>query len=91
MIEGAAKVLINLGIKAKPEELAEVLTKPKPKKVMYKKKLYYYTIKMDEEGKPLEYIFFDQSDPELEKPIGYVLTDPVSKLPKGEILPMQAE
>ena len=76
--------------KAKAEEVAEALPnpKPKPKKIIYKKKTYYYTIKMDEQGKPLEYILFDQSDPELERPVGYVLADPGTKLPKGDILPM---
>ena len=63
--------------------------KPKrmPKRVSYKKKEYYYILKETNEGIPESYILFDKSDPELKNPIGYLLADPVSKLPKGDLLP----
>ena len=78
---------------AAPLVEAPVLQKPipKPKIVEYRKQSYYYTIKKDEEGKPLGYLFYSTDDPELKAPIGFVKPHPVTGMPKGDVLPVPAE
>ena len=62
----------------------------KPKRVKYKGKLYYFKINMDKDDKPLGYILYKIEDPELTSPIGYVVANPETKMPTGEILPVPA-
>jgi ribA/ribD-fused uncharacterized protein len=61
----------------------------KPKKIIYKKQEYYYTIPKDTEGKPLGYIFYRIEDPGLTSPIGFVKADPANKYyPTGDVGPV---
>jgi hypothetical protein len=71
--------------------LAAAPQKPKPKAFLYKGTKYYYKIKLNEAKQPLGYIIFEESDPDLEKPFGYILADPVKKIPKGAILPVPVD
>ena len=68
--------------------MAEAAPKPKPKRIVYRKKEYYYKVKVDTSGNPAGYMFFDISDPDLETPIGFVVADPKTKMPKGDIGPV---
>ena len=43
---------------------------------------------MAPDGKPLGYILFNVADPDNETPIGFIMADPVTKLPKGDIGPV---
>ena len=74
--------------------VAEAVTGPaaeiptKLKRVIYKKKTYYYKIKLNPDGTPLGYTLYGESDPfGLQGPLGFVIADPITKVPKGEILP----
>ena len=61
----------------------------KPKKIMYRKKEYYYTIPMGADGKPQGYVFYSMEDPGLTSPIGFVKADPAKKYyPTGDIGPV---
>ena len=63
--------------------------KVKPRRIVYRKKEYYFKVENNAEGKPDRYIFFDIEDTENTTPIGYVIADPNNKyLPKGAIIPM---
>jgi hypothetical protein len=64
--------------------------KPKPKKITYRKKDYYYKVNFDTAKKPLGYLFFAIEDPDLISPVGYVQADPKG-LPKGDIGPVPEE
>lgn len=61
---------------------------PRAKKVEYRKTWYYYTLKKDEEGKLLGYLFYSIEDPELKAPIGFVKPNPATGMPKGDVLPV---
>ena len=63
-----------------------VPVKPKLKKVIYKKKLYLYSMKVDESEKIQGYILYNPEN--TETPVGFVLADPVTKVPKGDIQPI---
>ena len=61
--------------------------KPKARRVVYKKKEYYFQIQNNAEGKPERYILFNMDDPDTTKPIGYVLANPANKfLPYGDVM-----
>jgi ribA/ribD-fused uncharacterized protein len=62
--------------------------KPKPKRIVYRKKEYYYQVKIGADGKPAGYLFFEMTDPDNEKPVGFVVADPITKMPKGDIGPV---
>ena len=62
--------------------------KAKPKRIVYRKKEYYYQVKMGADGKPAGYLFFEMTDPDNEKPVGFVVADPITKMPKGDIGPV---
>jgi len=62
------------------------LAKPKPKRINYRKNEYFYQIKKDGTGKPLGYLLFNTTDPELSKPVGYVEANPATGLPKGPVI-----
>jgi ribA/ribD-fused uncharacterized protein len=64
--------------------------KPKPKKITYRKKDYYYKVNFDTAKKPLGYLFFAIEDPDLISPVGYVQADQKG-LPKGDIGPVPEE
>jgi len=65
---------------------AAALAKPKPKRINYRKNEYFYQIKKDGTGKPLGYLLFNTTDPELSKPVGYVEANPATGLPKGPVI-----
>jgi hypothetical protein len=67
-------------------EAAAALAKPKPKRINYRKNEYFYQIKKDGTGKPLGYLLFNTTDPELSKPVGYVEANPATGLPKGPVI-----
>ena len=73
---------------AAPLSALEAAPKPKAKKVEYRKQMYYYKEKLDDERKILGYLFYNIDDPELNTPIGFVKPHPVSGMPKGDILPV---
>ena len=61
----------------------------RPKKIVYRKQEYYYTIPTDADGKPVGYIFYSMEDPGLTSPIGFVKADPAKKYyPTGDIGPV---
>lgn len=62
--------------------------KPKPKRMIYKGKEYFYQIKMNDTGAPLGYIVFDSTDKELTRPVGFITADPATKMPKGPVGPV---
>ena len=60
--------------------------KPKLKRIMYRKTLYMYEAKLDETGKPLGYMLYNPENQEV--PVGYVVANPKTKLPVGDIQPV---
>jgi hypothetical protein len=61
----------------------------KPKKIIYRKKEYYYKIQKGADEKPLGYIFYNMEDPGLTSPIGFVKADPANKYyPTGDVGPI---
>jgi hypothetical protein len=48
---------------------------------------YYFKAKLGANKRPVGYIVFATTDPELTKPIGYIKADPVKGLPTGPVLP----
>jgi ribA/ribD-fused uncharacterized protein len=59
---------------------------PKPKRIVYKKKMYFYKIILDAANNPQGYLFFNTDDPTLSSPIGFVKANPDNKfLPTGEV------
>jgi ribA/ribD-fused uncharacterized protein len=67
-------------------EAAAALVKPKPKRINYRKTEYFYQIRKDGTGKPLGYLLFNTTDPELTRPVGYVEANPATGLPKGPVV-----
>jgi hypothetical protein len=60
--------------------------KPKPKRIVYGGKEYYFKTDMGPNGKPTRYILFAKTDPDNVTPIGYIAADPVKGLPKGPVV-----
>ena len=60
-------------------------TKPAPSRLTYKGKDYFYKVREDESQKG--YIIYETTDLELQRPVGFIASDPDTKLPTGEILP----
>jgi hypothetical protein len=59
---------------------------PKPKRILYKKKMYFYKIILDATNNPQGYLFFNTDDLTLSNPIGFVKANPDNKYaPIGEI------
>ena len=62
---------------------------PKPKRIVYKRKMYFYKIIINEKNEtknPLGYLLFNTDDPTLLAPIGFVNANPDNKyLPFGEV------
>jgi hypothetical protein len=61
--------------------------KPKPKRVVYDKKQFYYKPELGPNGKPTKYILFAMTDPDNTVPVGYIAADPIKGLPTGPIMP----
>ena len=61
----------------------------RPKKIVYRKQEYYYTIPTGADGKPVGYVFYSMDDPGLTSPIGFVKADPTKKYyPTGDVGPI---
>jgi hypothetical protein len=73
---------------AEPAAPAPVTDVDKVRRITYRKADYLYRVKLDEAKQPLGYIFYSPEDKEGTNPIGFVKPHPVSKLPKGDILPV---
>jgi hypothetical protein len=76
---------------AAPEPVAapvqEAPVKPKPKRVVYAGKQFYYKPELGPNGKATKYILFAMTDPDNTVPVGYIAADPVKGLPTGPIMP----
>jgi hypothetical protein len=62
--------------------------KPKPKRIVYGGKEYFFKTDGGPNGKPTRYILFAKTDPDNTTPVGYIAADPVKGLPKGPVLPV---
>lgn len=61
----------------------------KPRKIVYRKKEYYFTLPLGADGNPVGYIFYSKEDPGLTSPIGFVKADPAKKYyPTGDVGPV---
>jgi hypothetical protein len=74
--------------KKEVEEVEEVVVKPKPKRIKYRGTEYYFTVKENSEGLPIGYLFYPVDSVELTNPIGFVMMNPKTGAPKGDILPV---
>ena len=72
---------------ARAEGIAAGTILEKPQRMGYRKQMYRYRIKLGAEKKRLGYILYNINDLDGTTPIGYVLANPESGAPKGEILP----
>jgi hypothetical protein len=81
----AAPVVPLAGPVAAP--LPEAPVKPKPKRVVYAGKQFYYKPELGPNGKATKYILFAMTDPDNTVPVGYIAADPVKGLPTGPIMP----
>jgi hypothetical protein len=70
-----------------PAPLPEAPVKPKPKRVVYAGKQFYYKPELGPNGKATKYILFAMTDPDNTVPVGYIAADPVKGLPTGPIMP----
>jgi hypothetical protein len=82
----AAPVAAPAAVEAVAPPVAEPV-KPKPKRVVYDKKQFYYKPELGPNGKPTKYILFAMTDPDNTVPVGYIAADPIKGLPTGPIMP----
>ena len=71
---------------APPPPLVTEVQVPKPKRIMYKKKMYFYKVILDPTNNPQGYLFYNTDDLTLSNPIGFVKANPDNKYaPTGDI------
>ena len=74
--------------KLQPQAPPAQLAGPKPRTMSHEGTTYFYKLHIDEAEQPVGYFLYSTDDPLLEKPIGYRLAHPLTKLATGDILPV---
>jgi hypothetical protein len=74
--------------KLQPQAPPPQVAGPKPKTMSHEGTTYFYKLHIDAAEQPVGYFLYSTDDPLLEKPIGYRLAHPLTKMPTGDILPV---
>ena len=77
--------------KLQPQAPPAQVVGPKPRTMSHEGTTYFYKLHIDEAEQPVGYFLYSTDDPLLEKPIGYRLAHPLTKLATGDILPVPEE